>query len=219
MCKIILFASFICLFVLQTSCHKTFYDPISIVSERHQYLKSIIINKLNIDSGDTDIYYFSNAYEKNDYIMKYLRETKSYGALNRYFMIASKENIIGGPQLTINKQKVCEISVSLPVYDISQDQICVMVEILSFSESNWIGSNSFYFLFDRLGSKDKLKYVSHVNTGIQTNVGPPTYLPDLKDIDTSSLKNKIIRIDSLLKNTQNKIPDSLKIKMGIKSRF
>lgn len=80
MCKIILFASFICLFVLQTSCHKTFYDPISIVSERHQYLKSIIINKLNIDSGDTDIYYFPNAYEKNDYIMKYLRETKSYGA-------------------------------------------------------------------------------------------------------------------------------------------
>lgn len=58
-----------------------------------------------------------------------------------------------------------------------------------------------------------------MNTGIQTNVGPPTYLPDLKDIDTSSLKNKIIRIDSLLKNTQNKIPDSLKIKMGISSRF
>ncbi len=219
MCKIKLFASFICLLIMQSSCHKSFYDPIAVVSERHQYLKSIIINKLNIDTSGSDVFFYTNTCEINDDIMKYLHETKSYGTYNRYFTVASKESIIRSPKLTINKQKACTISVSLPVYDISQDQICVMVEILSFSESNWIGSNSFYFIFDRLGSKDKLKYVSHVNTGIQTNVGPPTYLPDLKDIDTSSLKNKIIRIDSLLKNTQNKIPDSLKIKMGIKSRF
>ncbi len=49
--------------------------------------------------------------------------------------------------------------------------------------------------------------------------GPPTNLADLDDIDTSGLKNKMIRIDSLQKNTQNKIPDSLKVKMGIRSRF
>ena len=215
MCKIILFASFICLFVLQTSCHKTFYDPISIVSERHEYLKSTIINKLNIDTSGTDVIFYTNTSDKNDDIMKYLFETKNYNTLNRYFTVASKESIIRIPQLSISMQQTCIISLSLPVYDISQDQICVMVEVSSYSESNWTGKNYFYFVFDRINSKDKLKYVSHVNSGIQTNVGPPTYLPDLKDIDTSSLKNKMIRIDSLLKNTQNKIPDSLKIKMGI----
>jgi hypothetical protein len=201
---------------MQTSCHKTFYDPIAVVNERNQYLESTIINKLNIDTSNTDVYFFSNTYEKNDEIIKFLSETKGYGTFNRYFTIASKESIIKSPKLTISMRKACIISVSLPVYDISQDQICVMVEISSFSDSNWIGKGDFYFVFDKLDSKDKLKYVSHVDSGVQTNVGPPSYLPDLKNIDTSDLKMKMIRIDSILKNRHDKIPDSLKVKMGIR---
>jgi hypothetical protein len=216
MCKIKLFAYFICLLIMHSSCHKNFYDPISIVNERHQYFESTIINKLNIDTSNTYVYFFSNTYERNEDIMKYLHESKSFGTNNRYFSVASKESIIRSPELTISKQKACTISVSLPVYDFSQNQICVMAEISSFSENNWIGSSSFYFVFDKLDTKDKLNYVSHVKSSIQINVGPPTYLPDLKNLDTLELKNKMIRIDSILKNTQNKIPDSLKVKMGIR---
>jgi len=216
MCKNKLFVSFFCLLWVQTSCHKNFYDPITIIHDRHQYLESLIINKFKIDTSNTDVYFFSNTFDKNEDIIKYLNETISYGMLNRYFTVASKESIVKPSKHPIGKQKACIISGSLPVYDITKEQICFMVEISSFSESNWIGKADFYFVFDRLNHVDKLSYVSHVRSNIQTNVGPPVYLPDLKSIDTLNIDSKMRHIDSILKSNHNKIPDSLKVNMGIK---
>ena len=63
MYKIKLFVSFICLLIMQSSCHRNFYDSIELVNERHKYLESTIINKLNIDTSNTDVHFFLNYYD------------------------------------------------------------------------------------------------------------------------------------------------------------
>ncbi len=61
-----------------------------------------------------------------------------------------------------------------------------------------------------------LRYLSHTKQLKHIIVGPPSYLSDLSDVDSLSLKHKMMRIDSLIKHNLKSIPDSTKVKMGIK---
>lgn len=200
---------------MQSCLPKHNCDYISLIDENDSYLRRSIITNLKIDSNLIDVFLFANSFDSNEAIIEYLNKKNNLKQSHIYYIVPSIKNIKS--TFLIDKNNSAILNTSLPIYDIEQDKICLATQVSSYFAGNWKGTEEYFFIFEKLKKENKIKYCNHIRSLKYYNVGPPTYLPDLMNIDTLDFNNKIRRIDSLSKNNLNKIPDSLKLKMGIKN--
>lgn len=213
--KVILFYTTIVVLISQSCGIKFLFDPINEVNFNSKLVCDVILKELKIDTNGIVFNIYLNDTERNIDIIKHLEEMFDSTMPYKYYVLSS--TVISHDNLVLNDSTTICVSTSLPIIDVSNDLLCILVGTSLYSAKNWLEYNEYYFTFKRL-KNDRLAYLSHIRNLKHTNVGAPANLPDLNSIDSIKLHQKLNRIDTILKINQNKISDSLKLKMGIRNK-
>lgn len=205
---------FLCLISLQISCHKHIYNPLNTINMNQDYLKKCITEKLNLYRQDADIIILlHNSFDDNKNILESLNLIDNEDDTNANYIVVSKKNFNDNHDINLRNSIV--ISTSLPVLDAKLNKLYLTAKVSTYYASNLTGMEVYTIVFDTDKNGNALRYLSHSKQLKHINVGAPIYLPDLSEVDSLSLKNKMMKIDSLMKHNLNSIPDSTKAKIGI----
>ncbi len=177
------------------------------------YLKKIMAEKFNLNRQD-GVIIIPNSFDDNHEILEYLNSKNKKDSLSMYFIVASKKNINKNHDFDMSNSIV--ISTSIPVLETKQNKLYLTAKVSTYYANNWTGMEVYNIVFHADKNGKALRYLSHTKQLKHIIVGPPSYLSDLSDVDSLSLKHKMMRIDSLIKHNLKSIPDSTKVKMGIK---
>jgi len=212
--NICLFIVTMVIFFFQSCGKKMIYDPLNEVVLNKDVISAVIKRELKIDTNKLDIKLYFNNLDRNVDILDYLKHKEISNKSKVNYILALTE--ISNIDFESYDNFTLQISTSLPVIDISQNMLYMLVGTSIYNSKNWLGQNEHYFVFKRL-KNNKLEYVCHFESLKKINTGPPLYIPEIRYVDSLKQNQNFHKIDSIIRKTSNTVPDSIKMKMGVRN--
>ena len=133
------------LLFLQNCSFKLNNNPIDIIVKNRKIVLNSISNELNLETNTLKHYWFLNSMDRNNEIMTYFKESNFNEKINSYLVVQHNDIIENGNLFEDKELKV--INTSLPIYDLDNNKIFIVIQISSFFEKNIIGCEEYIFIF------------------------------------------------------------------------
>jgi len=180
-------------------------NDLDTIQKNKEYLKDIVIRSLELQDYYKTTQININKFESNSEIVDYiLRNDNKFTSTQQYgfYLPTSAVKEMESPY---ENEDILIINASLPITDFVNNKYYIKVFVTSFEDGEVKIFQDYYFTFQKTNNNNNLEYLNHFISLNRYNIGPPKNLPNIENVETLYLKEKLIKIDSLVKFNSVKI--------------
>jgi hypothetical protein len=176
---------------------KTYFIP-TFTNYSESHIREAILKNTWLSRFEGSVHFsnlFTNHSTEN---IEFLKENYS----STLFQVLIDERHANPQESFTDLENTAIVYQSYPVIDVYNAKYCLLVSISTFYQKNWKSYNEYFFVFDISGhTRSELTYDFHlVNSPQQINTGHPQFLPDINNIDTSTINKKMRNLSKVIKS-------------------